>query len=462
MPNIKKYKHKFEEEKNSTKHSEHNISPTGFEILIPIILTVLAFVFNLGSYLNSTLHNLLSPTITSVQISMISSVLFWSLILFIIYKIMIPDFLINYETKQKIAKIHIWAMVIGIIILAFTGYMAQSPDQADQLRDRTADSVFSQDGNIFTEIKCNLYGYAINDPDCQRKAESSESETVEEQVISIDFEKDDRPRAYLSDPEDYFRVRYNFDTPTPIKIEKIKCYRHDKDEAFYEEEFENYMIDGQTSRQFECHDLGETIEERSTQIQIISQLYVTFSTQYSQEVPVINCENEEIRNYLESNNQKCEFLTLDEVRNNLDSTVIKSNPNPRGSNVLTVDTFDFHRSLPVRVGDNNQKTIDLDLEISGSRDIGEIQRGKINSLNLPNVLQFNSQDEQEKIQRELSTSKQKTLFEQIRLKESDRSLEPQDMVILQTLSLDIETTFVVRGVTTRTVEIIAEYIEEEN
>ncbi|MCA9496266.1 MAG: hypothetical protein KC589_04960 [Nanoarchaeota archaeon] len=426
------------------------IIPESFELLVDILTYTTEYI-SFKLYLNFIL-----PIITGILIIML-----WGNVFLIPLLALISSKAIN-----KLMIINWIAIRIVLILFMLSGIGAFVFDnEYGQLNneDDVKKSLWQTWQESALQFKCSTYGDAIQDPKCIALKNQNKNTISDANIVKVKAIPDDRERITLLSKEDYFIARYEFETPVEIKLNKLECFTEkDKKKPFFTQtEFEDDIIKGNVNRNFECKNLGEVLEKQKETLEIYSYLYFTIQSEYTQKIPSINCQNKDIIDYLEDENNygyKCKDLSIKTLKENK-IEVADYETAPIGSNTLKLDTHAFSKDLPVIIGDDVQNVFSLDISITENNQIGRFVSGKIIDIKLPNVLEFDS-GEENKFNKIINESDGNELtFLSFRLHENnDPQINANEAVIIQDLIITTETELKSKWKSNKPITLSADFV----
>ncbi len=313
----------------------------------------------------------------------------------------------------------------------------------------------------FTEfrlsIKCDVFEVMTNDDsECLERSNEQnldQSNTEAKKRIYVNYEFD-REFITLDSTEEGFPVTYKFTSHLPIELTQLSCYTNKNTLPYYNSEISDTVPVGDNIvRNLKCENLGSVLEEASEELQLSFELEFKIPGEFTYQIPLINCQNTDIRNYLEEKSYKCADLTIDMINEEF-SKNFKLQKEFEGDNSVKFSSLSFDNYLPLHIGDGFTKPIILGIQIEGESSVGEMVSASLSEINLPSSLEYveSSQDQN------LIVAQDKKVYAEIELNENDGfSLSENQMVAYQTLTIKTISDIKKKGSSTGKVKVNARF-----
>lgn len=470
---IKKIKNRTSSAAKTATQKNYVASSNLVYLFILKFLFFIAFIFAIVFY-NGLIYSTISDTITFLFKYLEDTFSFFALnsglmslysrLIVIMIYISILIFFFPSTTNEWKSTIYskentIFWIVTSLIILwgALFDPSLGFAENTQIIKDDIAESQTSW----WLSFKCDTLKIIYeSEPDCVKLKNQNVAQVVGEKKISVSFDREYSTRPYktLETQTDSYKVRYNFETQTPITLLGIECYT-DKDlkKPFYNTTIDtDNIVDKDTHKDFECLNLGTILEKQEEDLQIITKLKLSVESEFTQDVIVLNCKNQEVLSKLKQKDYKCSDLILKDAKDLFENELKSYNPRARGSNVVTLDTQTLDDDMPLAIGDGYEKNMDLQLGIKKNKELGKLESGKILSITLPKSLI--SKDDKLNSQSEEINQINDEIYASYKIAENEGfSLNPQDIIFLQNLNIKTQTTLVNEGRTTGKVKVKANF-----
>ena len=367
----------------TTEKTKKTIGFVWYDIIGARFLAILVFmylVFIEGAIISNGITSLMDllEKFFSIVISNKLAELIIVILTIDIYLLILVTVFLDEETRKKrindIYKITLIALFLSFVWIQFV-YDNQDKSGGELLGEALEQSGENSE-SVWTNIKCSTYGKLIRDETCI-VLENTEQAEVESTIrISSISEENLRNTIRLDSLEDGIEILYEIRAKenTEITLERIQCFiDENKDILFYEKNISEIVSGGETF-DFNCENLGQKMNKENQTLDILTKLEYSVLQQFKYEVPVINCETQEIQNLMLVENKVCDKLSKNTLKNSIQTTVdLDSDDAIITSDGVSINVLSFKNDLPIYIGDSKTEERDFLLFFKKNKDLGNVK-----------------------------------------------------------------------------------------
>ena len=393
---------------------------------------------------NEILFELLNLYVHEVASGWISTIIIWLAIVNVLATVFFSNKNLNNLYIESLQFILFSSLIIVLVTWVIYSEEGEVTNTISEFGDETQQNTISAYDNFI----CNGALRYLNKDN--EKCVALRNQNVVEQDTKQEFKvrgiKSEITTKKIETVDETFKVRYEFETEIPINVEKIECFTSKNTrEPFFVSEDLNIQVKSNQAKQFTCENIAGEIEKEEEELKIITYLYYSVDQSNSVSIPAINCQNNLIKNYLNSEDIACEDLTLEDIKSNqITSSIPKYDLTPTGTSAIEINLPEIQYEVPLHLGDQSQKEIDFTLEITRDSKTGDVVSQKITRFTLPtDILDYANDNERQKINDIKNNDEEnENLFVEVLLSEisNDINLENSGPVIVEDIKFETQIT----------------------
>lgn len=429
---------------NATIKKEEQIKNKDIFAIEILLLSLISLYFIL--FYNDVLIKSINLLVNSVLLGKFGSgdtifAIYRVIIIGILYLSVLIGIVPPYKAKWK-GRIYFNFITFFLLIttlLFMWAHLANSNQTTTQNLENIGEEIAETQIGFWLNFKCNtLEILNENDQECIELKNENIAEVIETEKVNIKFIRNNIPQFQITNEEDSFLIGYDFETEIPITLTKLECFtNHNSKKAFDTKtdfkDLENNIVDKDTEILFECDKIVTDMKENKDSMKIISKLYFTLENTFSQDVLIINCNNENIQNFIKDKKIKCVNINTDMLNNEYSGNIPDYSKSAFGGNALKLDTSSFKNQIILHIGDEINRKKQLPLIISKNDDIGKLESGKITSVELP--ISLKQIDSNKQLLDRTLTSTEDKIATTLILEENEFELNKEIDLVVQTIKI---------------------------